>query len=145
MSCYTWFSSVMFPPEREVLAPFIFSAETAATSIATFWTIRLVLPWLTTSIPIPKILAHVSFKQQEAALEVLCMNERQTRGETRALVNCISLAKVKWHLQNVLIFWSYVFQIEEVPGDLTQDDLATDDVMILDTWDQVCHVHTKWL
>uniref|UniRef100_A0A8C7ZJ44 Gelsolin n=1 Tax=Oryzias sinensis TaxID=183150 RepID=A0A8C7ZJ44_9TELE len=29
------------------------------------------------------------------------------------------------------------FVIEEVPGELTQDDLATDDVMILDTWDQV--------
>ncbi|XP_008400739.1 gelsolin isoform X4 [Poecilia reticulata] len=29
------------------------------------------------------------------------------------------------------------FQIEEVPGELTQDDLAPDDVMILDTWDQV--------
>ncbi|CAL8317875.1 unnamed protein product [Lota lota] len=29
------------------------------------------------------------------------------------------------------------FIIEEVPGELTQDDLATDDVMILDTWDQV--------
>uniref|UniRef100_A0A8C3V6F5 Gelsolin n=1 Tax=Catharus ustulatus TaxID=91951 RepID=A0A8C3V6F5_CATUS len=29
------------------------------------------------------------------------------------------------------------FTIEEVPGDLTQDDLATDDVMLLDTWDQV--------
>lgn len=28
-------------------------------------------------------------------------------------------------------------QIEEVPGELTQDDLATDDVMILDTWEQV--------
>uniref|UniRef100_A0A8C7ZL06 Gelsolin n=1 Tax=Oryzias sinensis TaxID=183150 RepID=A0A8C7ZL06_9TELE len=28
------------------------------------------------------------------------------------------------------------FVIEEVPGELTQDDLATDDVMILDTWDQ---------
>lgn len=35
----------------------------------------------------------------------------------------------------------YVFQIEEVPGDLTQDDLATDDVMLLDTWDQVCHIY----
>lgn len=41
-------------------------------------------------------------------------------------------------------------QIEEVPGELTQDDLATDDVMILDTWEQVLelerptfsHVHT---
>uniref|UniRef100_A0ABM5F7C1 Gelsolin n=2 Tax=Pogona vitticeps TaxID=103695 RepID=A0ABM5F7C1_9SAUR len=29
------------------------------------------------------------------------------------------------------------FTIEEVPGDLTQSDLATDDVMLLDTWDQV--------
>ncbi|XP_044051708.1 gelsolin-like isoform X2 [Siniperca chuatsi] len=29
------------------------------------------------------------------------------------------------------------FLMEEVPGQLTQDDLAPDDVMILDTWDQV--------
>ncbi|XP_059494284.1 gelsolin a [Stegostoma tigrinum] len=29
------------------------------------------------------------------------------------------------------------FIIEEVPGEQIQDDLATDDVMILDTWDQV--------
>lgn len=29
------------------------------------------------------------------------------------------------------------FVIEEVPGELTQDDLAPDDVMILDCWDQV--------
>nr|XP_056716200.1 gelsolin [Euleptes europaea] len=29
------------------------------------------------------------------------------------------------------------FVIEEVPGELTQEDLATDDVMLLDTWDQV--------
>lgn len=29
------------------------------------------------------------------------------------------------------------FIIEEVPGDLTQDDLAEDDVMMLDTWDQL--------
>lgn len=28
-------------------------------------------------------------------------------------------------------------QIEEVPGEMTQDDLAMDDVMILDTWEQV--------
>uniref|UniRef100_A0A674ACB8 Gelsolin n=1 Tax=Salmo trutta TaxID=8032 RepID=A0A674ACB8_SALTR len=28
------------------------------------------------------------------------------------------------------------FIIEEVPGEMTQEDLATDDVMILDTWDQ---------
>uniref|UniRef100_A0A8C9TME5 Gelsolin n=1 Tax=Scleropages formosus TaxID=113540 RepID=A0A8C9TME5_SCLFO len=29
------------------------------------------------------------------------------------------------------------FIIEEVPGEMTQEDLATDDVMILDTWEQV--------
>ncbi|XP_075435078.1 gelsolin isoform X2 [Ascaphus truei] len=29
------------------------------------------------------------------------------------------------------------FIIEEVPGEITQEDLATDDVMLLDTWDQV--------
>ncbi|XP_024120275.1 gelsolin isoform X2 [Oryzias melastigma] len=29
------------------------------------------------------------------------------------------------------------FVIEEVPGELTQDDLAPDDVMLLDSWDQV--------
>ncbi|XP_044295863.1 gelsolin isoform X1 [Varanus komodoensis] len=29
------------------------------------------------------------------------------------------------------------FTIDEVPGELTQEDLATDDVMLLDTWDQV--------
>ncbi|XP_076844946.1 gelsolin a isoform X2 [Brachyhypopomus gauderio] len=29
------------------------------------------------------------------------------------------------------------FIIEEVPGEMGQEDLATDDVMILDTWDQV--------
>ncbi|XP_026043937.1 gelsolin-like isoform X2 [Astatotilapia calliptera] len=28
-------------------------------------------------------------------------------------------------------------EVDEVPGELTQDDLAPDDVMILDTWDQV--------
>lgn len=28
-------------------------------------------------------------------------------------------------------------QIEEVPGEMTQKDLAPDDVMILDLWDEV--------
>lgn len=36
-----------------------------------------------------------------------------------------------------------LFQVEEVPGDFTQSDLATDDVMLLDTWDQVM-LHT-WI
>lgn len=39
----------------------------------------------------------------------------------------------------------FSWQIEEVPGEMTQDDLATDDVMILDTWEQVRnakHCHT---
>lgn len=36
----------------------------------------------------------------------------------------------------IRVFYMY-FQMEEVPGELTQDDLAPDDVMILDVWDQV--------
>lgn len=32
---------------------------------------------------------------------------------------------------------SVLSQIEEVPGEFMQEDLATDDVMLLDTWDQV--------
>ncbi|CAM9666218.1 unnamed protein product [Lampetra planeri] len=29
------------------------------------------------------------------------------------------------------------FQVEQVPGDFTQEDMATDDVMLLDVWDQL--------
>uniref|UniRef100_A0A8C4HEB7 Gelsolin n=1 Tax=Dicentrarchus labrax TaxID=13489 RepID=A0A8C4HEB7_DICLA len=36
------------------------------------------------------------------------------------------------------------FLMDEVPGELTQDDLAPDDVMILDTWDQVCLLLSPW-
>lgn len=35
--------------------------------------------------------------------------------------------------------------MEEVPGELTQDDLAPDDVMILDTWDQVSFLPSSWV
>ena len=41
------------------------------------------------------------------------------------------------HFSDVLILWALVFQVEEVPGDFNQTDLATDDVMLLDTGDQV--------
>ena len=37
----------------------------------------------------------------------------------------------------LLLTSSIPSQIEEVPGELMQEDLATDDVMLLDTWDQV--------
>lgn len=37
------------------------------------------------------------------------------------------------------------FQIEEVPGEFTQDDLAEDDVMLLDAWEQVYFAHNKRL
>lgn len=37
----------------------------------------------------------------------------------------------------LIIKLSHTFQIEEVPGEFTQDDLAEDDVMLLDAWEQV--------
>lgn len=37
----------------------------------------------------------------------------------------------------LLLTSSIPSQIEEVPGELMQEDLATDDVMLLDIWDQV--------
>lgn len=42
-----------------------------------------------------------------------------------------------------------LLQVEEVPGDFTQLDLATDDIMLLDTGDQVMlrtqiHAQFRW-
>lgn len=42
-----------------------------------------------------------------------------------------------------------LLQVEEVPGDFSQSDLATDDVMLLDTGDQVMlltqiHAQFRW-
>ena len=44
------------------------------------------------------------------------------------------------HFNTVFVTSNSVFfctQVDEVPGDFTQSDLATDDVMLLDTFDQV--------
>lgn len=35
-------------------------------------------------------------------------------------------------------------QMEEVPGEMMQADLAPDDVMVLDTWDQVSLLSSLW-
>lgn len=47
-----------------------------------------------------------------------------------------SIFFVKW-LHSLYYTSPIQFQAEEVPGEFTQSDLATDDVMLLDTWDQV--------
>lgn len=63
-------------------------------------------------------------------------------GELSLKCKCVAF----WRLQSLLCSPRFSaaplipissLQIEEVPGELTQDDLATDDVMILDTWEQV--------
>lgn len=51
-------------------------------------------------------------------------------------IKCLSVHYTQYLLHSTTESFSSP-QIEEVPGELTQDDLATDDVMILDTWEQV--------
>ena len=50
-----------------------------------------------------------------------------------------------WLLGYKAFLFLFLFQIEEVPGEFTQDDLAEDDVMLLDAWEQVklYFVHSK--
>lgn len=49
-------------------------------------------------------------------------------------VTCV-LEKLLLYCLIIKLF--HTFQIEEVPGEFTQDDLAEDDVMLLDAWEQV--------
>lgn len=51
----------------------------------------------------------------------------------------------KQHISHITTKPLSCHQIEEVPGEMTQDDLATDDVMILDTWEQVNHPELRLL
>lgn len=57
--------------------------------------------------------------------------------ESRMNLKQFVCALEKLLLDGLLIKLFYTFQIEEVPGEFTQDDLAEDDVMLLDAWEQV--------
>uniref|UniRef100_A0A4W6FC46 Scinderin like b n=1 Tax=Lates calcarifer TaxID=8187 RepID=A0A4W6FC46_LATCA len=56
---------------------------------------------------------------------------------SKSLQNMVKAPRLAYVCSNRFVLCCSVSQVEEVPGDFTQSDLATDDVMILDTWDQI--------